>query len=281
MIKKIKLPELYDAPFLVIPKPFKDELFSSWIVRTAYAHHTHPHTFLQLHLQKKGSSLFSTDIDIIISDEDVEKMNKKSLDRINLNELTLKTYNGYLQENIIANGLNKMLCHLRFCPKCLQENIPYYKKEWRVTFNTVCSTHLCYLKDTCPKCNKQIQISRMYQQKMNFKYCYNCGSDLSKCKINYLNKHTQIYYQYTNKLITILQDGYIQFKNTTIYSFVFFDAIIQICKKILKHKKYKFVNKNLLFKYLNTKKEYKNSSPIHMQLTIKEQYILFYSDEII
>lgn len=273
IIKKIKNLAIKNAKFIIVPKIYHDELLSSWFVRTAYAHHTHPHTFLQLHLGENGHAISSDNFDINITDDEIKILENKS-DKIGLYEMTLKSYSGFLQENIITNGTNILLCSQRFCPKCLRESVIYFRKHWRIVFNTVCIKHKCYLYDACPKCKCKIIISKIYGKNKSFKYCYNCGFDLSKSIVKPLQK-LGLNIKYVDKINTILDDGYIQFKNFIVYSFVFFNVIIQISKKILRHKKYHGIEKIKLSKYLNVKQKMRSNISIFNQISIKEQFILF------
>ncbi len=83
MIKKIKILQLKDVNFLIVPQSLDDELFSSWMVRTAYAHKTHPHTFENLYLDLP-QRLFSKDIDVSINNETIQIVQNKCRDKVNI-----------------------------------------------------------------------------------------------------------------------------------------------------------------------------------------------------
>jgi len=276
ILKKIKKEGLANQPFIITPLPLKDELLSSWLVRTAYAHHLHPHTFFQNYLGLHHGVCTANNLDALLNYEQIQCIQSKCQNNIDIYTLTLNSYEGYLQENVINNGLNKLICNYRFCPKCLKEDdIPYFRKYWRVYFYTACHKHQCFLYDTCPKCNTKIDISKMFKNKSSYKYCFKCNFDLSKSRV----KSVQPEFTYGLKTITILKktlkNGYIQFpQNNVVYSFVFFDTILQLCKVILKHKNYKWLENHSLFQIL-TSKDYKPFTPIHIQLSIKEQFSLF------
>ncbi|WP_066351422.1 TniQ family protein [Aliarcobacter skirrowii] len=273
MIKKLKNPAIKDSKFIVVPKIYEDELLSSWFIRTAYAHHTSPHTFLQLHLSINSQILIANNFDVAISQENIQTLEQKS-GLLNLERATLKTLSGYLQENIIDNGLNVFLCLLRYCPKCLKEEIVYFRKEWKIVFYTICIKHKCYLEDSCPKCSSEIQISRMHKDEKYFKYCYKCGFDLSKSKIKHLNEN-ELFIKNTEKIYKIIRDGFIILKEQIIYSFLFFSVMLQINKKIIKHKNIKIINEYNIFKYIDFKRKFSNALPPHMYLSIKEQFAIF------
>jgi hypothetical protein len=74
---------------------------------------------------------------------------------------------------------------LQFCPACLAEDeIPYFRKRWRVAFNTVCTKHGTMLCDRCPECGTAIAFHRLDMagpQSLEIgtvSYCHSCGFDL-------------------------------------------------------------------------------------------------------
>ncbi len=101
----------------------------------------------------------------------------------------MKSYDGYLQEEIIRNGNNKFLTNYRFCPKCFKEDkIPYFKKEHRVIFSTFCEKHKCYLLDKCQECRTPISLFKMFNNELVYEFCFKCGFKLVNSRINYLNE---------------------------------------------------------------------------------------------
>jgi TniQ len=51
---------------------------------------------------------------------------------------------------------------MQFCSQCLREDAePYFRKSWRVAFNTYCSKHDCMLHDRCPRCQSAVAFHRM------------------------------------------------------------------------------------------------------------------------
>ncbi len=109
MIKKINNIAIKNKKFIIVPKIYEDELLSSWFIRVSYAHYTHPHTFLQLHLEKSPQTITSNNFDTAISDKDIHILELKSGIK-NLKKATMLNYGGYLQEHIIRNGQNFLLC---------------------------------------------------------------------------------------------------------------------------------------------------------------------------
>ncbi|MEV9498201.1 TniQ family protein [Aliarcobacter butzleri] len=276
MIKKIKNPLIEKSRFLIIPEPLESEIFSSWFARCAYAHKTHPRTFWHLHFPKeKFIYTLSENIDASVSDEILQILSiKTTFSFSKLRNMTMKSYDGFLQEEIISNGNNKFLTNYRFCPKCFKEDkIPYFKKDNRVVFSTFCKKHKCYLLDKCPKCKASISILKMFENELTYEFCSNCGFELTNSDVKYVKNKSK--YELNSNLINILKKGYIQLEDYYIYSFVFFEVISHISKLILSSKK-TIINgiENKILKKIS-RKNFLSSKSSFSQISIKEQYILF------
>lgn len=268
MIKKIKNPLIEKSRFLIIPEPFEGEIFSSWLARCAYAHKTHPKTFCHLHLPvDKYTYTITPNFDVAISDEILQVLSTKTFFSISkLKNMTMQSYNGYLQEEIIRNGKNKFLTEYRFCPRCWQEaQVPYIKKEHRIIFSTFCKKHKCYLHDKCPKCKTPIAPFKMFQNELTYDFCNKCGFNLSETPIEYL-KEEKIY-NLNCKLLNVLEKGYIELGGYYVYSFFFFEVLAHILKLVLLKEK-----KQLRDSYEQTSSNFHNS---YSQLSIIEQYQLY------
>lgn len=278
MIKRINLHKLQDKPFLIIPKPFKDELLSSWLARLAYAHNTHPQTFINLYFGIAHRGEFKNNIDTTLSIKVLTQIQQKCKNKINVFKLTLKTYAGHLQENDISIMSNRLLSSVKFCPKCFKEDkIPYFRKKWNLAFSTACIKHNCFLYDGCPKCKTKIEVLKMYQDKLSDVYCHSCGYNLKESNIRYISAKHADGVKAIKKLYRLLDSGYISFKGTTIYSFCFFDTIQQLTKLIIIKHKVEFIKNHPLFKLLKNALSKKSNSAksTYMQLSIEENFALF------
>jgi len=275
MIKKIKKPHLQNSGFLIIPKPLPNELFSSWIVRMAYAHKTHPHTFENLYLNLT-QRLFSKNIDVALDEKTKLLIQKKCRHTVDIHILTMQSYSTFLQEKVIINGFNKWITPLRYCPKCLRsDKIPYFRKIWRITFLTICFEHQCYLQDKCPQCHTKLDISKMYKNSYSFIHCHQCGFELKESDPNYIHYSHKKYIQNTKEIFTILEQGFVNLHNKIIYSFYFFDAFSQLSKIIFSNNIAITCNNQKILSLIKKRKNYSYSSPVYTQLTIKEQFMLF------
>lgn len=276
MIKKINFPELKNENFVIVPIPFEDELLSSWIVRMAYAHKTHPHTFVNQYLNYRPYAFFLAENDITLNTEMIKDIESKTYHKIDVRSLMLTTYSGILQENIYPNNPTIFFTHQKYCPMCLREDkVPYFRKVWRTVFYNICNKHQCYLYEYCPACHDRLDISKMYDNQLPFTYCHRCGFEFKKGRKLPNHKKYIASLDYQNKIFKIIQDGYIQFGETPIYSFLFFEVFSKISKLILLNKKYQYINKHPLFSLIKNAKQRKINHPIFKKIDLRGQLGLF------
>lgn len=277
MIKKVNIPGLRYANFKIVLPPLEDELFSSWIVRMAYAHWTHPHSFTNQYLGYRYNSFFRRDPDVSMVPQAVKKLGRMCRGKVDVYSLTLKTYAGYLQEEI-TDIPNLFLCPLRFCPACLrQDKVPYFRKKWRVMFYTVCQEHECYMQDGCPKCGEKLNISKMYRDDKPYTYCHRCGFELLRAKALRVPKKYRYGLERQREIMKTIDRGYVQLVDRRVYSFHFFEVFVKIAKLILVQKKTKYIDRHPLFGLLHrvNDRQYASRLPVYRQLAVQEQFALF------
>lgn len=174
--------------FLIIPQPQPDELLSSWLTRTAFAHGYPLTTFISMFLKHDGSALSRIDIDFKEDPILFEKLANKSRFQIEqITQLSLRSEEGYLFESDHGLYPPKQIPKLKdkrtnyglmFCPKCLVEDThPYYRKHWRYHFYNACSKHNVFLIDRCGSCQERVRISKM-KVSDTIALCSKCGRDL-------------------------------------------------------------------------------------------------------
>ena len=188
--------DLSDKPFIVKPKPQEDELLSSWLVRVALAHDTLPWSFMNLHFPEYHNIPFSRDLDVWAPDDLLNKIAIKSNHTFEtIYALTLRSYIGtvFLKFNpscgnahfsyIKVKGRSNKLYGQKYCPICLEENeIPYFRKTWRLKSVDLCKIHQRKLLDRCCQCGKPISLYKFGKNGQGFMECWHCGSNLSKTK---------------------------------------------------------------------------------------------------
>lgn len=276
MIKKIKFHELTNENFTIIPIPLEDEILSSWIVRVAYAHKTHPHTFVNQYLNYRPYSFFLSECDLTLDEAMLNTIYEKCRYNIDVRSLMLTTYDGYIQENIYDNNPTIFFTHQKYCPICLREDkVPYFRKKWRVVFYNICHKHSCYLYEHCPSCKSKLDISKMYNNKLPYTHCHKCGFELKKGRKLPIHKKHISNLEYQNRIFKIIHDGYIQLDKTPVYSLLFFEVFSKLSKLILLNKKHAFIDKHPLFFLIKNAEQRNVNHPIFKKINAKAQSGLF------
>ncbi len=167
-----------------------DELFSSWLTRTALMHGCDP-----LALTGEiwtGWRAWTRDIDRGISSDKLILLTAES--GIELNKLkaaTLRSIATHITNKnlrglaiwpwILVLGSRNRKHHggLQYCSTCLaKDKKPYYRLQWRLAWNIGCLQCGCQLHDRCPKCNSAIEPHRLLAMDNNLELCMNCHTDL-------------------------------------------------------------------------------------------------------
>ena len=275
------------ARFNIRVKVLEDELLSSWLTRTAIKNLSDPITFANIHFPNYKNTLYSRDIDVFANEDLIkiiaEKSNK-SPEKIK--SLTLQNYESHLSEHIYRNTRNVLIQPLvnrgrqhrkggqRFCPLCLKEdNMPYMRKKWRLSFSTACTKHKIFLVERCPWCNTPVtQYKR--KGKNIFPICYRCGHDLRNIPVEHINPHSyglkaiDTYYK-------ILDSGKFTYTYGEMQSTEFF-AIVKQLIKIIYFWKY---NEGVFEHEVMAKRIalYKDKPKLHLteRIPIKDQYLVF------
>ena len=237
------------------PKPYDDELLSSWFIRVARKNHTNIstiicHIFKNNVLSEHTKKLHIKDLDLYLFN-DTQKNTLLKMTNVSTESLQLFKYIGYLDEKIdrynkkwitepkTAIQYTKKIYGTRFCPKCLEEHA-YIKQLWRVMLYNICLEHNCYLLSQCPTCDAKFMYNdngytrELYQ-------CYNCNFDLRTS--NTLVSNTK-HINYQNKLLNILNCGYYKLNNRFYYSISLFIILKKLLHTVMR------VN-NIQVKYIN------------------------------
>ncbi|MCF7965204.1 MAG: TniQ family protein [Methylobacter tundripaludum] len=178
-------------------KPLQDELLSCWLVRLAHGHGMKVQTFCnQVFGNRK--QVWNRDIDRLAPSWLVDEVSRRTGTPSEMTwNTTLRSYEGLLYRKFRMAGSEQWILSLKmyhrkrmgyglqFCPACLAEDeIPYFRKCWRVAFNTICTRHKNMLLDRCPECGSAIAVHRLDVGKPDIldtrqtSYCYVCGLDL-------------------------------------------------------------------------------------------------------
>ncbi|QTT85368.1 TniQ family protein [Pseudomonas chlororaphis] len=68
---------------------------------------------------------------------------------------------------------------LQCCPLCMGQPNPFYRIQWRLAWHTRCSLHRTRLIDCCPTCQAALHPS-LLQQGGSIAYCHFCKSPLTR-----------------------------------------------------------------------------------------------------
>ena len=67
---------------------------------------------------------------------------------------------------------------LQFCPDCLADGIPHFRKAWRLGFSTWCAVHERTLRDACPRCGEAVVPHRSMTSRIID--CHHCGKAITE-----------------------------------------------------------------------------------------------------
>ncbi len=244
MIYKIRERNYGGAKFLLHPRPQLDELLSSWLVRIASEQFTAPATFTNLYLREWKNVFWASDLDLQADDQLLEVLEAKSgVPKTALLAMTLRGYEGYLCEQVFTKmGATQFVLPmkmrarrctsfgLRFCPMCLKEDErPYFRRKWRLTFSTACLHHHCFLHDRCPACHEPLTIYR--RQPEGFPRCGFCGFQLEDAKVEGIEGNSYGL-KAIERMYNILDNGFVELGGVLVYSHLFFSAIHQLSKVV-------------------------------------------------
>ena len=177
------------------PKPLPDELFSSWLIRVAHAQGLKLQTFC--HMMWPEAMIWNRDCDRCANPELLSSLADMTGVAITQANATLLTsYEGILFRKAVKNGHTKWILPLgvfhrfrrrnglQYCPQCLADATPYFRRVWRLSLFTLCERHQCLLRDECPHCKRPVHPHRgeMGDRKrtapLGNEFCWMCGGDL-------------------------------------------------------------------------------------------------------
>jgi hypothetical protein len=208
------------------PKPFKDEILTSWLIRLAKANGMKVQTFNRIVFEEKRQ-LWNRDMDRASYEWLLSTLSEKtSIEREILFQLSLESYQSQLFNYFSQSGILKWILPLnifhrkrmgygqQFCPKCLEKDqTPYFRKHWRVAFNTFCTRHNIMHHDRCPQCLYPVMFHRVELGKPNIFngtlmcICSTCGFDLRNSKLQPISTIDRKSFNMLFSLLESLQMG--------------------------------------------------------------------------
>lgn len=165
----------------------EDESIASWIARSAAAFGFAPHELIGIALSRRTES--SLDYDVKINKEDIAKLSTLSGNSTEtLQNAMISTHTcSPSKECPPRNWLNNAFCPrtqkriTSLCPICMEtDSKPYFRKEWRYAYNTVCKNHSICLIDRCPNCETPFSTDNTLSLDGLTQGCTTCGHHYSQ-----------------------------------------------------------------------------------------------------
>lgn len=227
-------------------KPRRDELFLSWLVRLSWGLGIKLQT-LTSQVLSAGTSFLSVDvdrrvreglIDILslrtgVSAEDIRAM---ALSAYGLNLWTTEPGSGFFPWiNTIARLKRRRFGYgQQFCVRCLREDqVPYFRRSWRLSFLVACPVHQCFLRDCCGTCGAPVEFhagdfgrSLRFPSSCPIVHCGTCSADFRSLQNMPSRDVPQHLFDFQRKLLEALLRGHhTELPGAENYSNLFFSGL--------------------------------------------------------
>jgi hypothetical protein len=184
--------------FAIHLQPLPDELCSSWLIRLAAGQGLSLRNFQRLVMPRIR---ISNDADLTLGEHQVQTIAVSTgihPEAVRQTLLRCDPVFGqaglWLERWIIPIGeedSENRTVGYQYCPACLDNGEPYFRKSWRYALFTLCTDHGCMLVDTCARCGEPIHAYRSGLAGMGalvvapngislLSRCRKCGWDLRK-----------------------------------------------------------------------------------------------------
>lgn len=230
------------TPWIICPRPYFNELLSSYLVRIAHANGKSPSRFCAFYFP--GIPIWNRDIDRSATASFIQSVAWNSqVSETVIRDMTLQAWENNLipmSSNIqhaLVSWINVLgIYHhsrnrhgMQYCPNCLTE-ADFYQKNWRLSFVTVCPKHTCSLLDCCTHCLAPISFHRNEALHL---HCYNCGRTLIH-PIKHTGNHSefQTRLMLQEQLLTVLNDGKSIIADNTISSHAYLVGLSLLLRAI-------------------------------------------------
>lgn len=246
VVYKIRERKYAEAAFPIKIRPYDDELLSSWLIRLALEHRTMPTTFTNLYLPETKNKLWASDLDLQADTPFLDVLSYKSaLPMDVLRGMALRSYETTLFEQLHSrNGGTPFILPLRmrgryptakglrFCPYCLREDEqPYFRKKWRLSFSTACLVHKRFLVDACGRCGAPVSCYKRCRGGQ-LTLCNRCGYDLRRCSSSRKLPGREEGLEAIRWLYEVVDNGYVMLGEVPVYGFLFFRVLHHLWKVV-------------------------------------------------
>lgn len=172
---------------LVRPAPMSDEALTSWVARLAWDNgYVCAHQLLKA-MGRPISSFLDLDLHVPAYVEDfLVRATGQSVQAIH--HMTLNEVFGGEEGASSERGQAHWYLHRTFrsgrtvtprtsvCCLCLQGDVRYLRKSWRLSWVTRCALHDCRLQDSCHRCGEVVEMGLLRQRSVCT--CEACGVQL-------------------------------------------------------------------------------------------------------
>lgn len=172
------------VPWYAHVVPSRDELISSFLVRSAHRHGLSPYRFTAVTFPE--NVIWTRDIDSSLSDQALSLI--AHYYGLTIDDVVAMTLFGFMgcasssdpqwpacQRWINVIGIYHRLrlrFGLQFCPLCLKDE-PVFQRTWRLSFVFACPKHGIFLRDCCPSCEMPVMPHRCKHEPTR---CWQCGT---------------------------------------------------------------------------------------------------------
>ncbi|AGA76073.1 hypothetical protein CXG50_02330 [Pseudomonas plecoglossicida] len=176
------------------PPILPDELFSSWLVRTAHAHGCLPSSLTGA--VWPGSHAWSVDPDRAHPWANLDRLSGMS--GLSSHQLLASTLwpvmqrlhpRPVLQRSMYLPWILPLGCRSRShagglmcCPDCIKSGVPHFLLQHRLAWHTACPWHNMLLIDRCVVCSSALQPARLCVDRP-LSECHQCGQPLGKAAL--------------------------------------------------------------------------------------------------
>jgi hypothetical protein len=204
------------------PEINKDELFSSWLIRSANYFGCDP-----IDLTNSiwpGYRAWTVDIDRDLTKEKLDSLAKiTNKGQQYFKSSLLKSHIQKIKKDLISNSSwpwviphgirnRKHRIGLQFCPLCFSsKSTKYFKLNSRFAWHTCCEEHKIQLVEKCFNCKSVIQPHRVEAMNGDISTCFNCLADISNTQIIGVNSQAL---KFQNECDKVLLKGRSELLNT-------------------------------------------------------------------
>lgn len=163
--------------FPVAPRPFRDELLSSWMVRVAARYGSEPLELMMYLAGQGGKDAIPRQVDDVVPDTRLLRIWAKAcrIDPARLRHRSLvsrhpdRPQDWFLKETVPA------------CLACFDADVAagrdaYLRADWRLAEWAACSAHRNMLLDLCPACRSRLRLSFRMLNGLLRPFCRKCDA---------------------------------------------------------------------------------------------------------